>query len=91
MSFSVKKFFGGFAIWQGEKFGKVLFITVLLVIFGFIMWSAFIKPTRTDVQNLDQRLNLRDAQIENLTVVTNKPEPKPKRWSLISLRIWAKE
>lgn len=63
--FSWKKLIGGFAFWQGDKAGKLIFYTILLVIGGFIIWSAFIKPTNNKIQEVDNTLRAEIIQIKN--------------------------
>jgi hypothetical protein len=53
VKFDPAKFIQGFAFWQGDKFGKLLYYAVLITVAGFIMWSAFIKPTKHDLQNVE--------------------------------------
>lgn len=79
MAFDFKKFIGGFALWQGEKFGKILYYSVLLTIFGFILYSAFIKPTQKSVQDLKGAF--RGAKIEKV-VIEQKSEQDKRVWSV---------
>ena len=91
MKFDIKKFFSGFNIFNGEKLGKIIYCGVLIAIGGFILWSAFIKPTTKDIQSLNQRLKLENSHIDNLTISTDKKtEPKTK-FSLLSIRVLAKD
>jgi hypothetical protein len=49
--FSITKFLGGFAIWQGEKFGKILFIIIisgLVVIMGIGFYHKLTCATTTN-------------------------------------------
>lgn len=47
MSFSIKKFAGGFNIFNGATFGKILYYVIIVAICLGIFWAAFIKPTQT--------------------------------------------
>jgi len=91
VKFDIKKFFSGFNLLDGGKFGKILYIAVLITIGGFILWSAFIKPTNSEVQKLNQKLNLDKANIETLNIDTGNKKAPSTRWSLLSIRIWAKD
>jgi len=43
--FDFKKFFNGFAVWKGEQFGKILFITILIVV-GLVVYYQLTRPTQ---------------------------------------------
>lgn len=79
-AFDVKKFVSGFNILDGEKRGKLLFYAILLIIFGFIMWSAFIKPTKHDLQNVSQRMDFHGARIDSLHLTTEKNSREDSSW-----------
>ena len=72
MKFDPKKFISGFNLFDGEKLGKLLFYAVLFTIFGFIMWSAFIKPSTKDIQTVAQRMDFHGARIDGLVISTDK-------------------
>lgn len=80
MKFDFLKFIGGFNILEGEKRGKLLFYAILISIGGFILWSAFIKPTTKQVQNLQDCF--KGAKIDNVYVSQPTTKPKEKNWSI---------
>lgn len=90
MRFDPLKFIKGFNIFDGEKFGKILYFAVLITVGGLIMWKLFIAPTQTDIQNLDARLNLQGASVQSVTI-GEKPVPSKAKWSLLSIRLFASD
>ena len=83
-AFDFKKFISGFNLLQGDKVGKLMFYAVLITIGGFIIWSAFIKPTKHDVQNVSQRMDFHGARIDSLVLQTHRDEVKEvkRHWSV---------
>jgi len=60
MGFDIKKFFGGFAFWQGEVFGKLLyyFIIVSIVLaIAFGIYKKFVQPTHSNPQKAGTIIN----------------------------------
>lgn len=45
MNFDIKKFFSGFNIFDGEKFGKILFLAIILAI-GLAIYHQITRPTK---------------------------------------------
>jgi len=44
--FDIGKFIGGFALWKGEQFGKILF-TVILVSIGLAVYHQITRDTQS--------------------------------------------
>jgi len=40
--FSIAKFFGGFAFWRGDKFGKILFQLIIIALCLWLFYAKFI-------------------------------------------------
>ena len=81
--FSLAKFLKGYNIFNGQSAGKILYISSLVAVGGFILWSAFIKPTRNDVQTVSQKMDFQGATIEHLQMTTaERNEPSERRWSI---------
>lgn len=60
--FSITKFLGGFALWKGEAFGKILFYAIIILVAITIYHKAF-KATTTIVkpgQVIIQQQNCKD-------------------------------
>ena len=72
MKFDFKKFINGFNIFDGEKRGKIIFFAILILIGGFIMWSAFIKPTTDNTQKVVHDLAAKVINIENYNAETKQ-------------------
>ncbi len=75
--FSLSKFINGFKIWNGEVAGKLAYYAILITIGGFILWSAFIKPTTKQVQELKGAFKGANIGIVNMNQQTPK---KDKNW-----------
>lgn len=82
--FSFSKFFSGFNIFSPVKLVKLFMNLLPIIIIGFILWSAFLKPKLDQQQK--QIIDLRGASNFTLEAGQTQPIPKiPKRFGWISL------
>jgi len=56
--FSLAKLFGGFAIWQGEKLGKLLYILAIILICLGVFWKLFLAPSHSQHQRAENITNI---------------------------------
>jgi len=65
--FDIKKFFGGFAFWQGEKLGKIVFQVIIIVLCLWLFWAKFIHitPTTTNKQKATNITNITSVKEES--------------------------
>ena len=74
MGFSIAKLLGGYAIWQGEKLGKLIYnLSIIAVCLG-IFWAIFIKPTHSTHQTAQT--------IQNITT------PSKEDFSFVGVKLW---
>ena len=76
--FNIAKFFGGFAFWQGDKLGKILYVFVIVLVCLGVFWKLFLAPTNIDKSSQRAR---------TITNITQEQERKDDIF--IGIKLWA--
>lgn len=76
------KFLSGFAIWKGEKLGKVLWVSVIVIAIGFGFWKLFLEAK---IKNTTQTIVQQGGTVTQ-NYVTNTTCPQEP--ALVILKLW---